>query len=61
MNKNETECEVCRRKSSYLIPKLSKKKGYEGWKMVCRICYDRLTEAEEEIDNRIISKKEMDV
>lgn len=48
MKKDKLKCEICKRDSNSLVSKLSKKKGYEGLKMVCRICYDRLSEDEEE-------------
>lgn len=40
----EDRCDLCKRESHFLIPKYSNKKGNEGWKLVCRICYDRLLE-----------------
>lgn len=42
-------CDICKRETPQLIPKFSKKKGYEGWKMVCRVCYERLSEDEDNI------------
>lgn len=46
-------CEMCHRESAFLVPILSKKKGYEGWKMVCRICYERISEVDNESQNKI--------
>lgn len=43
-------CDICKRETPQLIPKFSKKKrGYKGWKMVCRVCYERLSEDEDNI------------
>lgn len=48
----ENKCDLCRRYSPFLIPKYSNKKGYKGWKMVCRICYDRLLEDDKHTSNK---------
>lgn len=47
----ENRCELCKRYSSFLIPKYSNKKGDKGWKVVCRVCYDRLLEYDKHNDN----------
>ena len=47
-SENVTRCEICNREAGFLIPKLSKRKGCDGWKMVCRVCYDRLNDEDED-------------
>lgn len=50
--KKEDKCELCKKESYFLIPKYSNKKGFTGWKMVCRVCYDRLSDNDKYIGNK---------
>lgn len=42
------KCELCKKDSHFLVPKYSNKKGFIGWKMVCRVCYARLDDSNRE-------------